>query len=825
MVIDELIVKEDGIDKNVDSADNKTIDLIHVDGVDYHFAKESAVDGTAKATCYEAVKEPIIDMRISGNSVIADKEYTQVTHLESTGTQYIDTGYRPNQNTKVYAKFQLTAIGANYPFGSRSSSQSKICYVAGGASNWTLRFGATSSLAYGVTDTELHEVEMSLAGVYFDKQFIGTTDQAEFTCDGNLYIFGMNQKGSFYSGKTLIFALRLWESGKLIHDYVPCYRNSDHVAGLYDNVTKTFHTNDGTGEFIIGSEVSSPSTEMPVNIESVGDRTYNLLNPDDVEDVNQYVNANSGALMTPSSAGGLWRVSSYIRIEGGKTYHLNAINNDAWTAGMAWYDASKTYISGIPTGTTNLTGGKMPAPENAFYMRVSWRIEEGYNPDWQNTVQVVEGDTAKEFEPYGYKVPISIPAISNVLPNEYTQVEYIQNTGLQYIDTGYFDTKETKVELDFVYTDLYYNQTTSYYTGANAGNLVVINEQGYMGVAGSTSTEILATKNERYNITLYRDINNLRSGVINGIELTGTVGSSYSTIPFMLFSLGGSETASRICYKLYSCKIYYQDTLVRDFVPCYRKGDNVAGLYDLVEKKFYTNNGTGEFLVGENIKQTTTIYLKEPLRKIGDFADYIDYKNKKVVRNVEAYVFKEPDSDWLVFADSVTEKTMGVYYRNSEKLGSYGSPAFKNNSQTMCNAFKYQSGAGIHNANDSLVGLFMTAANSSPPYFGFRVPYTTMAEWKAKITELNDRGTPLTVYVVRATPMEEPIDIPELFTYDGTNYFAVETSIEPTAMSVNYWEQITPEQADEIIQEGGNILIISTGAEITQEGTNLIIGG
>lgn len=33
--------------------------------------------------------------------------------------------------------------------------------------------------------------------------------------------------------------------------------------------------------------------------------------------------------------------------------------------------------------------------------------------------------------------------------------------------------------------------------------------------------------------------------------------------------------------------------------------------------------------------QTTHIYLDEPLRKVGDYADYIDFKNQKVVRNVE----------------------------------------------------------------------------------------------------------------------------------------------------------------------------------------------
>ena len=49
---------------------------------------------------------------------------------------------------------------------------------------------------------------------------------------------------------------------------------------------------------------------------------------------------------------------------------------------------------------------------------------------------------------------------------------------------------------------------------------------------------------------------------------------------------------------LYSCKIYDDGVLVRDFIPCSRKSDGLIGLYDTVTKEFYTNAGTGEFIGG-----------------------------------------------------------------------------------------------------------------------------------------------------------------------------------------------------------------------------------
>ena len=35
--------------------------------------------------------------------------YTEVEYIESTGTQYIDTGFTPNQDTRMLLDFQYTA--------------------------------------------------------------------------------------------------------------------------------------------------------------------------------------------------------------------------------------------------------------------------------------------------------------------------------------------------------------------------------------------------------------------------------------------------------------------------------------------------------------------------------------------------------------------------------------------------------------------------------------------------------------------------------------------------------------------------------------------
>ena len=53
--------------------------------------------------------------------------------------------------------------------------------------------------------------------------------------------------------------------------------------------------------------------------------------------------------------------------------------------------------------------------------------------------------------------------------------------------------------------------------------------------------------------------------------------------------------------KVYTCKIWDNDVLVRDFIPVKRIGDGEVGMFDAVNRVFYANAGTGEFVAGPNV--------------------------------------------------------------------------------------------------------------------------------------------------------------------------------------------------------------------------------
>jgi len=62
---------------------------------------------------------------------------------------------------------------------------------------------------------------------------------------------------------------------------------------------------------------------------------------------------------------------------------------------------------------------------------------------------------------------------------------------------------------------------------------------------------------------------------------------------------------------IYEITIISNDILIRDFIPAKRKSDNTLGLYDIVNKQFYTNQGTGTFTAGPELNKLNVIYTNQ----------------------------------------------------------------------------------------------------------------------------------------------------------------------------------------------------------------------
>ena len=179
--------------------------------------------------------------------------YTRLEYLESTGTQYTDTGLIPNQNTKTVIDCILptTSDGSYYICGARQES-----YVG----NYSLQ--TTSGMYYSKHGTA--DVSLSIPSIEHRMKFIkdghvfsvdgnlGYNTPVDFTSPNSMYIFACNSAGSVY-GLTpcKIYRVQIYQDGtNLSRDMVPVLRNSDGKTGFYDLINNNFYPNlDTTTEF------------------------------------------------------------------------------------------------------------------------------------------------------------------------------------------------------------------------------------------------------------------------------------------------------------------------------------------------------------------------------------------------------------------------------------------------------------------------------------------------------------------------------------------------------------------------------------------------
>lgn len=194
----------------------------------------------------------------------------------------------------------------------------------------------------------------------------------------------------------------------------------------------------------------------------------------------------------------------------------------------------------------------------------------------------------------------SLGLYAKKLPKEYTQVDYIESSGNQYIDTGVNADTNLRVILDMAFTT-----PTSANQNVGAIKLQSSNNARYHILCRNNKYAIYLNDSEYSTINFdtdrhYFDINPVEGyGKVDTYERTLPTNISDTELNFYLFGRNSTSTIYMSRIKQWACKMYYNNEIVRDFIPCYRNSDNEVGLYDLVNDNFYTNQGSGAFVYGE----------------------------------------------------------------------------------------------------------------------------------------------------------------------------------------------------------------------------------
>lgn len=193
------------------------------------------------------------------------------------------------------------------------------------------------------------------------------------------------------------------------------------------------------------------------------------------------------------------------------------------------------------------------------------------------------------------------------LPSQYQEVEYIESTNRQYIDSGVIGRPNIEVKAKAIFTDsanfsnlgLVGSRQTS--GGTRFYIISIYSNRWHLGLGGDQTSDTLPKKNILYDIHSSFIEGKFVLYVDNDIILSGNTNIE-TTYPLYIFGVNNYGNVSRLASaKLYSLEIIQDNTLVRNFIPCYRKADGEIGLYDIVNNRFYTNSGTGTFIKGNDI--------------------------------------------------------------------------------------------------------------------------------------------------------------------------------------------------------------------------------
>ena len=203
------------------------------------------------------------------------------------------------------------------------------------------------------------------------------------------------------------------------------------------------------------------------------------------------------------------------------------------------------------------------------------------------------GVNITDSEDYQICLDLSNEMLKNSEIKPYYELDFLQTSGTQYIDTGIIPTNH-KVEIKFKYlqatnnTSLFGTTSTTYHLTwySNRWYYACGNSESNMSTTSCTTLQTVIFNNDNNKITM------------NGTEYGSTKGTSSATINLLLFART-DNLSNKVNAEFYYMKIYDKSTnqLVRDFIPV-EDINGVICLYDKVTKQFFYNIGSGTFVAG-----------------------------------------------------------------------------------------------------------------------------------------------------------------------------------------------------------------------------------
>ena len=336
-----------------------------------------------------------------GGSVDLPEGYTPLEYIEGDGTQYLDTGFPPDSNTRVVLDGQYLGGSSEtfrYILGAMTSAQSNrysVMYSASSGLYESNMVDATSvPFSSAITETARLHIDKNKAVCTINGETVTNADTA-FTAPVSLCLFAMHTAtGVSRILKHRIWACSVYDNGTLVRKLVPC-KNASGVAGMYDQVNAVFYAASGSGDYIAGPELATGENIITVSSTgkggtatitiSVAESTYHLAPADATCRVTcnftsaSFADADWGEIIAACQSGSIpdtWAVGDSTTIDlDGVSYQVDIIgkNHDTYADGSG--TAPLTFQLHDCFGTPSAYNGQYLSPNQKLWETCAARTD------------------------------------------------------------------------------------------------------------------------------------------------------------------------------------------------------------------------------------------------------------------------------------------------------------------------------------------------------------------------------------------------------------------------------------------------------------------
>ena len=364
-------------------------------------------------------------------------------------------------------------------------------------------------------------------------------------------------------------------------------------------------------------------------------------------------------------------------------------------------------------------------------------------------LQLELGSTATEYEAYGATPSIEYPS-------------EIKSVGDLVTDTNDANNGKYKIGVKTIEKNVFDIDTAISY---NANGLVVSkNEDGSLNLKGT-----LTSKFAYYGPMQKQYIKSGTTLITKGY-FEGTTDETY--IGIVLYnknkeiikqfnSLKNSQTGS---IKL-TDDVYYIGAVWR--LP----NSNVGDYYEINNIKIQLEEGSVATDYESYHEETTNIYLDEPLRKIDNYTDYIDFKSGKVVRNIYAGIL-DGTITWNL--GGTTSNDYQTFYTHK-----YSEKALNENRNCLSDKFKNIVDVTLWNAPNP----YLIQTGSSDRVCYVTLPKSVASDISQAKQFFNENNSKY--YFILNTQTEETVSLPNV-DLNKVKYINIESSTNPSSIELDY---------------------------------------